>query len=305
MMRLADALTDILDGFIRLKAEDCRQFITTMAEPCLSKPLKDGWNLHTEARKDIPPVGELIDYIKMKSAQAPEEEATPSSKPSHEKSRAKTQQPRHRGSANAAASPTVSTPSSNSSSKGKGGSYNQKPPYLQCRYVCPLCDDNHYAWFCTPFEQFSVAQRREHVKKHNLCHNCLKPGHLAADYRSAFRCKSCQGPHNTLLHEERGSAAAMPAQGYTNTTRNSSSPHLKDNLMMTSQVLLTGPTGMTLVARASTSSLSIISTHATKMLALSKQGSSVSIEGVGSSTNNSSCPLTTVTLSPIHNTSWQ
>ena len=55
----------------------------------------------------------------------------------------------------------------------------------------------------------------------------------------------------------------------------------------------------------SASSLSIVSTHATQMLALSKHSSSVCIEGVGSATTSSSYPLTTVTLSPLHSTGWQ
>ena len=280
MIRYANSLTDILNGFIRLKAEDCRKFITTMAEPSLSKYLREGWNLHTESRKDIPPVEELIDYVKMKSAQAPEEVTPPPVKHSTEKHKAKPTQPKYRGNTHTAASPAVSTPSPSLSVKGRGNPNHQKSAYPQYRYVCPLCADNHYAWFCTLFEQLSVAKRREHVKQHNLCNNCLKPGHLAADCRSVYKCKSCQGPHNTLLHEKRSQAAAPPAQVSTNATRNYSTPHLKDNLMMTSQVLLTGPTGMTLIARAlldSASSLSIVSTEATKLLALRRQDSSVSI----------------------------
>ena len=160
-------------------------------------PEQDSEGRHTEKRKDIPSVEELIDYIKMKSAQAPEEASPAPARQPAGKSRAKPQQPKYRGSTNTVAAPTVSTPSSNTPSKGKGGSYTQKSSYPQCRYVCPLCADNHYAWLCTLFEQFSVVQRKDHVKKHNLCHNCLKPGHTAADCRSTYRCKSCQGPHNT------------------------------------------------------------------------------------------------------------
>ncbi len=304
MIRFADNLSNILNGFVRLKAEDCRQFITTMAEPHLSKTLRDGWNLHTEKRKDIPPVEELIAYIKMKSAQAPEEVTPTSSKQPAEKNKGKPQQPKYRGSTNTVAAPPVPTPSSNPPYKRKGASYSQRAPYPQCKYVCPLCADNHYAWFCSQFEQLSITQRKEHARQHNLCNNCLKPGHLAVECRSTYKCKTCQGSHNSLLHEP---SAAAP-QASTNTTSSSSSPQLKENLMMTSQVRLTGPTGMTVIVRAlldSASSLSIISSHATRMLALSRRGGSVCIQGVGSATHTSSSPLSTVTLSPVHNTGWQ
>ena len=304
MIQFSDALKDILNGFIRLKAENCRQFITTLAEPQMGKDLRDGWNLFTQGKKDIPSVEELIKYIDMKSAQAPEEI---DKVPAERIKQAKPQKSRYKGTTNSVAAPAVSTPAPSTSVKGRGNSNIQKSSYPVCKYVCPLCNYNHYAWFCSQFEKMNITQKKEHVRQHNLCHNCLKPNHVAADCRSTYKCKTCQGNHNTLLHEERNPAGSQ-SQGSTHLTRSSSSVRLTDNLMMTSQVLLTGPTGMTMTVRAlldSGSSLSLVSTHAAQMLALTKKGSSVSIEGVGSSSNCVSYPLTNVILSPIYNAGWQ
>ena len=85
-------------------------------------------------------------------------------------------------------------------------------------------------------------------------------------------------------------------------------PQQKSSLVMTSQVLLTGPTGKTLVARAlldSGSCLSIISTKAMKTLALNKLDTSVIISGIESAASTPARPMTNVCISSLYRKDWR
>ena len=141
----------------------------------------------------------------------------------------------------------------------------------------------------------------------SLCKNCLKPGHRADICRSTYRCKTCRGLHNSLLHEDQP-AASHPTTFTANAATTPAVPKLKPNRMMTSQTLITGPTGITVVARAlldSGSSLSIISTKAMRTLQLKNLGSSVHINGVGATSATKPFPLCNITLSSSYKDDWR
>ena len=302
---LTNQVTTILKGFIRLKAENCRHILTSMTEAVMSKELRTLWNQRTDKMKETPPIEDLLLFMKEQADQL-DEEAAPA-KPVSERSRNKPAHSKQRGSTHVATAPPVSTPAvapapapvSTPPPKARGVPQAVRTTYPPCRYSCPLCPENHYPYFCKTFEAYSAAQRKEHVRAHSLCTNCLKPGHTPATCRSTYKCKTCEGEHNTLLHEEQ-TAASHPSIAATNTANAVTAPHIKDSLMMTSQALITGPTGVTMVARSlldSGSTLSILSSKAMKTLALRHLGSSVCIDRVGASAANKSCPLVNITLS--------
>ena len=186
--------------------------------------------------------------------------------------------------------------------------------YSTTNQVCPVCQDNHLLYYCPTFEGYTVPQRKEHVVTNKLCLNCLKPNHVAHDCRSTYRCKvrDCQKKHNTLLHEDRTSSnPPTPNAHQTNAATHSATTEatapMKENLLMTSQVILTGPSGISLTARAlldSGSTLSILSTKVMKILSLTKTGSNVCIEGVGSSATTTNHPISQVTLSSSYRKNW-
>uniref|UniRef100_A0ABD2WUG7 Uncharacterized protein n=1 Tax=Trichogramma kaykai TaxID=54128 RepID=A0ABD2WUG7_9HYME len=62
---------------------------------------------------------------------------------------------------------------------------------------CPYCSGNHPIFKCTSFENLSIQQRWDFVKKERLCRNCLR-SHTGACLLS--HCKLCDKFHNTLLH---------------------------------------------------------------------------------------------------------
>ena len=77
-----------------------------------------------------------------------------------------------------------------------------------------------------------------------------------AQCRSEYRCKSCKGRHNTVLHEAAPSVSNNNVNSQVNavdavvTVAGHSDHKVPSSLLMTSQVLLTGPSGKSMVARA-------------------------------------------------------
>lgn len=67
---------------------------------------------------------------------------------------------------------------------------------------CTFCTKNHYICHCTTFSQLNVEQRRDFVKKNNLCFNCLVKGHSIKNCRQNTRCRICTKRHHTLLHQK-------------------------------------------------------------------------------------------------------
>ena len=138
--------------------------------------------------------------------------------------------------------------------------------YQNHRYDCVLCvTDKHPLFLCPRFGTMTVDQRIEHIKAHHLCFNCLAPGHKTADCRSHGRCRTCQQKHNSLVHQDQPPRPQPPSTVSTNAVANLPTPSIQSSLTMTSQVMLSGPSGNKLVVRAlldSGSTVSLISSKA-------------------------------------------
>ena len=313
---LISQVTIIHQGFIRLKAENSRQILTSMTEAVMDPQLRNLWNQRTDKIKTTPPIEDLLLFIKEQADQMEETTATPSTAPPANQPHEKTASPpsKYKGSINSAVTPTqASTP--RPAPQYSSDSQFTKSTYSARSYVCPLCQDNHLLYYCPTFTGYNSAQRKEYVITNKLCLNCLKPNHVAQECRSTYRCRegNCQKKHNTLLHEDRNSPSIPTSTTYqvnsaihqANTEEEEAS--MTENLLMTSQVILTGPSGTTLTARAlldSGSTLSIISTKVMKILSLKKTGKTVSIKGVGKSATTSNHPVSQVTLSSGYQKTW-
>jgi len=66
---------------------------------------------------------------------------------------------------------------------------------------CYSCEASHKIEHCPDFTSKSVRQRMIFESYEGLCLKCLRRGHFADEYKSAFRCKHCQQPHHNLLHK--------------------------------------------------------------------------------------------------------
>lgn len=66
--------------------------------------------------------------------------------------------------------------------------------------VCPLCKARHFFNSCPQFVHASPSQRRELVRVHKRCFNCLSHGHAFKECKSKYTCRTCQQRHHSLLH---------------------------------------------------------------------------------------------------------
>ncbi|XP_058828570.1 uncharacterized protein LOC131688381 [Topomyia yanbarensis] len=71
---------------------------------------------------------------------------------------------------------------------------------------CSFCSEpSHSAFICKRFQNLSVSERYDTVRKHGLCVNCLSGGHLARNCTRGM-CRNCGRRHHTLLHPSNASA---------------------------------------------------------------------------------------------------
>ncbi|XP_041480432.1 uncharacterized protein LOC121427921 [Lytechinus variegatus] len=69
--------------------------------------------------------------------------------------------------------------------------------------TCVLCKrQNHGLNECWDFNQKTLEQRRDLVKKEGLCFGCLSKGHMSKQCQKRAECKKCNKRHPTSLHNE-------------------------------------------------------------------------------------------------------
>lgn len=86
---------------------------------------------------------------------------------------------------------------------------------------CLYCADTHSTFACTAFEKLPTQERLDWVRSEKKCVNCFGQ-HKAQECKSKFRCKHCNGKHNTLLHlDSKPNAQKYPnnAQKYPNNAK--------------------------------------------------------------------------------------
>ncbi|XP_062704362.1 uncharacterized protein LOC134286717 [Aedes albopictus] len=64
---------------------------------------------------------------------------------------------------------------------------------------CPSCKQAHALVQCDAFIKLNPNNRLDFAKKHRLCINCLRGGHMAKDCRSSL-CRTCGKKHHSMLH---------------------------------------------------------------------------------------------------------
>ena len=314
MKDLVSLVTTIYKGFIRLRGDHAKQILTSVTEAAMDKELRALWNQRTDKVKQIPSIEDLLTFIKDQADQMDHVETTGEgnrpAKQYQERNKSKFNKGKQRGSTNVTTSSSSSAPSQPAPASTQTNV--AQTPRTAPRYSCPLCPDQHYPYQCSLFNQYSLAQRKKHAQDHNLCTMCLKPWHTASNCTSTYKCRFCKGNHNSLLHQASsppaGSSTSPTTSGTTYSTTAAAPPQEKDHLLMTSQVILTGPTGTSMVARAlldSGSTLSILSAKAQRTLSLKKSGHTTFITGVGAAACSAKpCHMVQVNLSSRFQAEW-
>ncbi|EZA52916.1 hypothetical protein X777_07661 [Ooceraea biroi] len=77
--------------------------------------------------------------------------------------------------------------------------------------ACPLCKARHFLSACPTFTAGNPNQRRDIVKKHKRCFNCLSQSHSVGECQSKYSCRTCQQRHHSLLHDASDSRADSSA----------------------------------------------------------------------------------------------
>lgn len=176
--------------------------------------------------------------------------------------------------------------------------------------TCIFCNKNHLLFNCKDFGKLNSFKRREFVREHRLCYNCLSSSHAVYNCKQKSSCRICGKRHHSLLHhnteDEREDTGSQVVK--QNTTGLSSlhtnvelenqnlpdisiASHLatghKRALLATALVSVRNLSGQVTILRALIdpgSQASFISERAVQSLRLKRTAINGKVTGVGSST---------------------
>ena len=76
-----------------------------------------------------------------------------------------------------------------------------KQPQAKKFDPCGFCAEDHNPASCQVGKKASIPERHSLLIKHEGCRRCLRiGGHMAKDCTVEAGCKTCKGPHHTMLH---------------------------------------------------------------------------------------------------------
>ena len=264
LRRLHDVLLQHLRALKTMKAEPNSSFITSIIELKLDPTTLFEWQKHTQEKVDeVPHYQDCLEFIDLRAQASESLSATPKKKPGKE-----------------------------TSFFGAGSDMG--------RNHCILCtSERHPLYACPKFKAMSHDSKLSTVKKNKLCLNCFGSGHFAKLCKSAHKCRKCQRSHHTLLHvesqDDSGSNQKPPRSPPSDDTdRVASHAAVKlrsSSLLMTCRILVFGPDGSSVEARAlldNGSTSSFISEHLAQTLRLPRSRHKVRVSGIAESTTG--CP---------------
>ena len=264
------------------KHYDIDSFLSSYCYSSLPTKLQTLWDQETRKEKGVPPILQLLDFVKGQAETLPAESQSHVEKTS-----------------------TQSSTSNNKSYQSSKKTSYQKPkpvqgplhavsPVQQFKWECKLCaPEKHPIYFCPKWNNYSIPQRLGHIQTYSLCSNCLSPGHTTTDCKSPRRCKHCSQKHHQSIHQD-----TLTPVNYSSMPTSK----LPDVLLPTAEILLTGPTGQTVRARAlidTGAGLSIISKRLIQKLSLPLDPINLRLNTVQGETSQPLKHLTTVSISPV------
>ena len=285
LRRFCEVAQQNLRAINSMGMEDYHSFITALLELKLDPDTMFSWQNESKAHVEKAP--QFIEFLGFVDDRA---QAAESSSSSRRPSAATGPQNRKQNVGNHPTKPLLSFTVSTKDSMA---------------HNCVLCSSQvHPLRSCTKFMSQSVDERYSTVKFHRLCFNCLRSGHQLVECSSTYRCRRCYGNHHTLLHRDSirdASASAPPARGDassqpaapvdgTRIVSNTAVTLQSSTLLMTSQVIVSSPSGTAVQARAlldTGSAASFISERLVTSLTLPRARQTIRISEIAGSTLSS------------------
>ena len=274
LRRLVDNTRSHIGSLKQTGSYTLETFLTSLVYNHLPFKLRTSWDLHTNKSKTIAPVEELLDYLC-----------------EHAYSLSDNQPTLHK------AEPTEKKPAravEKRTNNYKRSNVHVVTPSPTYKWDCALCKtEKHPIFLCPKWQAYTVPQRLTHIQQKNLCHNCLAVGHAAESCKSHYKCRECQQSHHTTIHQS--SSVATPINSVV-------SSQVPDALMMTAQVLLTGPRGVKTQARALIdpgAGISLVSSKIAQALNLPLTKTNLQFSGVQGTPCKSAKHITQLSLSSL------
>ena len=274
---LYDVIKTSITNLKSTRHYDIDSFLSSFVYAILPAKLQLLWDQATKKEKGVPPIDELLTFMKdhaetlPASTTTPVEKTVPPNKKEHHAARGRNN-----------IHVTSSTPT---------------PTFAPYKWDCLLCKpEKHPLYVCSKWASYSLGQKTAHISANNLCSNCLAGGHTTADCRSKYRCNECRQKHHTSIHQQ----AATPVVNHST----ADSHQVPDALMTTAQLLLIGPNGEELKARAlidSGAGISLVTQRVTQLLNLHLEPARLHLTVAQGETTKPLKHLTQLHISPLHN----
>ena len=181
---------------------------------------------------------------------------------------------------------------------------------------CAACSgQKHNLAYCHAFKAKSLPDKQNFVLEHALCFNCLKAKHTSKKCNSSNCCLKCSKQYHNFLHQDdskdpatedtlektkqdafmvsipkptntKESENTAGGSGITSVSYVTAPEAITSNsvLMITAEVILSGPNGHQMVARAlldPASTASFVTERLVQHLKLHKQRQEITINGIG------------------------
>ena len=271
---------------------DIESFLSSMAYSKLPNKLQILWDQATKAQKGVLPVTDLLVFIK---DHAETLQAT-TTQPAEKSAPAKKKEPiaRGRNSVHTTSTPAPAAQSAKPSTSTTTPATRHFKPY---KWDCVLCKtEKHPMHLCPKWVELALAPKLALIQQYAMCSNCLHRGHTTEACRSNYRCETCNQKHHTTIHQQ---AASVSVNHATTICR-----QLPDALMTTAQLLLVGPNGTVLKARAlidSGAGISMVTLRAAQNINLALQPAELHLAVVQGEVSTPLKYITQLKLSPLHN----
>ena len=281
-----DICKTAITNFKSTKHYTIEAFLSSLLYAILPAKLQLPWDQATKKDKGVPSIDQLLSFIKDHAETLPAVNHPAD----------KTPDPASKGN---------SSPRRRDTTTAKGRSNVHvvspapaQPPLREYRWDCKLCGtEKHPLYLCPKWASFSLLQKTSHIGTHNLCSNCLAGGHSTASCKSLYRCRECKQKHHSSIHQQQA-----PTTPPVNSL--SSSQQVPDALLTTAEVLLLGPNGEELKARAlidSGAGISLVTNRVAQLLNLPLEPARLQLTVAQGKVTKPLKHLTSLHISPLHN----